>query len=310
MRIAGLAALAMLLTSCAFARVFGGPFIEMRPVPNKIREPYRKDARLAVLWVGHATVLVQLDDKVVLTDPVFTSAVGQLSRRVVEPGLDVEAVPPLDAVIVSHLHFDHLSLGSLDMLEPKIKRLIVPSTATRYLPDYRFHIHELGWGRQWSDGAMTISSVPVRHNGWRFIWDNAWMQKGFTGYVVKYAGLTVYFGGDSGYGPHFAKTRQHHGPIDLAILPIGPIEPRAIMAPNHVDPSEALDAYRDLGAKWMLAMHFDTFPNSTDSPGDAPRKLREEMQRRGLTDREVLVLSQGEQRVLMTRPPPDLPTSL
>src|SRR5690606_37644394 len=95
-------------------------FSSPRPVV-KNKTPVTKDARLAVLWIGHATALVQIDDKVILTDPVFTSTVGQVSKRVVEPGLDPKDLPPVDAVLVSHMHYDHLSLGSLEMIEPRVR---------------------------------------------------------------------------------------------------------------------------------------------------------------------------------------------
>ena len=295
-------ALALLtLTGCGFARALAGPFIRSETVANKITHPVRSDARLAVLWVGHATVLLQMEDRIILTDPVFTSSVGQLSKRTVEPGLEPSSVPHLDAVLISHLHFDHLSLESLDILTPKIAHMFLPRSGTSYLPDYPFPLTELAWGERWTRNDLAITAVPVRHNGWRYALDAPWMTKGFTGYVIEHAGLRVYFGGDTGYGPQFKKTRDRFGPIDLAILPIAPIGPRALMAANHIDPAEALDAFRDLGARRMRAMHFDTIPNSTDAPGEAPRLLREEMRKRGLTSNEVILLTQGEQRIVIER---------
>ena len=99
---------------------------------REAKDPIDKDARLAVLWVGHATALVQIDDKVILTDPVFTSTVGMLSRRLVEPGIDPQDLPPLDAVLISHMHYDHLSLGSLELIEPRSNPL-VPRGGLAYL---------------------------------------------------------------------------------------------------------------------------------------------------------------------------------
>jgi L-ascorbate metabolism protein UlaG (beta-lactamase superfamily) len=290
-----------LVSGCRAFKVISGPFVYTAPVPNKIQRPVRADARLAALWVGHATVLLQIDDRIVLTDPVFSATVGQMSRRVVEAGLDVDAVPLLDAVVISHLHFDHLSLESLDMLEPRIKRMFMPPTGLTYVPDYRFPIHELPWGKRWTDGELTITAVPVQHNGWRFVLDSGWMKKGYTGYLLERGGLRVYFGGDTGYGPHFKRTREKFGPIDLAILPIGPLEPRALMAPSHIDPNEALDAFRDLDARYMLAVHFDTFPNSLDAPGAAPRALRAAAKARGVGEDRIVILAPGEQRVFVPR---------
>src|SRR5262245_33603890 len=113
----------VVLTGCGFIgrtlqRNLDAPS-EPAKVPNKIRHPPRADARLSVLWIGHATALVQMDDLFVLTDRVFTRTVGQLSPRLVEPGLDAADVPPLAAVVISHMHFDHLSYDSLAMIEEK-----------------------------------------------------------------------------------------------------------------------------------------------------------------------------------------------
>src|SRR5215467_5678711 len=110
-------ALCLVFAACTPLKIVGDNLASLgrapRPVPNKIVHPERPDARLVVTWVGHATVLLQMDDVYLLTDPVFTSTIGQITKRLVEPGLDVDSLPTIDAVLVSHMHFDHLSLGSL-----------------------------------------------------------------------------------------------------------------------------------------------------------------------------------------------------
>ena len=112
----------------------------------------RDDGRLVVTWVGHATALVQMDDRFILTDPVFTSSVGQLSRRLVAPGLSPKQVPPVDAVLISHMHFDHLSLGSLEQLEPKVRRLFVAPGGLVYLTNFAFDARELA---PWQTSAVS-----------------------------------------------------------------------------------------------------------------------------------------------------------
>jgi L-ascorbate metabolism protein UlaG (beta-lactamase superfamily) len=271
-----------------------------REVPGKITHPVRSDARLAVLWVGHATTLLQIDDKIVLTDPVFTSTVGQFSRRAVEPGVRVEDVPPIDLVLISHMHVDHLSLGTLGMLQDRIHRLVVPEGGLTYVPDFRFEDLELPTWRAFDEGGMRVTAVPVRHVGFRYGADQAWMTRSFTGYVIEYHGITVYYGGDTGYEPrNFEAAAARFPHIDLAILPIGPIEPRSFMEKTHEDPGEALSAFRTLGARWMVPIHFATFINSFDALGDPQRVLEQAMRDRGLTGEQVRILGIGEQHVFI-----------
>jgi N-acyl-phosphatidylethanolamine-hydrolysing phospholipase D len=276
----------------------------IRRLPHRITQPVRADARLAVLWVGHATALIQLDDKIVLTDPVFTSAVGQLSQRLVEPGIDAEDLPErIDAVLVSHMHFDHLSAGTLSMLADRIGRLFVPAGGLVYVPDDDYPAQELGWWQPWDDGdGLRITAVPVRHVGGRYGIDREWQRTQFTGYVIEHRGLTVYFGGDTAYDrDDFLETRRRWPSIDVAILPIAPIEPRGFMSRTHLDPGEALRAFEDLGARWMVPIHFDTFVQGYDRVGDAPRALRRAMGERGLGEDRVVLLDFGEQRVFIPR---------
>ncbi len=291
-------------TGCFPARLVGrnavAYFSVPRRVPNKITQPVRADARLAVLWIGHASVLIQIDDRLVLADPLLTSTVGLLTRRLVEPGIEAKSIPPVDAVLVSHLHQDHLSYATLDELTPKIGTLIVPEGGLIYVPSYPFPAFELGRWSHWDDRGLRITAVPVRHSGFRYGVDDAWLTA-FTGYVIDYHGIRVYFGGDTAYdAAAFRETRARFPGIDLAILPIAPGRPHGFMANKHEDPDEALQAFVDLGAKRMMPIHFDTFVNGDDEFGEPARVLRAAATRRHLIDR-VDVLEIGEQRVLLRR---------
>ncbi|MBN1611972.1 MAG: MBL fold metallo-hydrolase [Polyangiaceae bacterium] len=271
-----------------------------RHVAHRVRHPKLEKARLAVLWVGHATALIQLDDRLLLTDPVFTNSVGQLSPRLVEPGLSPDALPPVDAVVVSHMHFDHLSHESLDRIASKIRWLVLPTGGLVYLGDYPFRVSELGpWQAHELDG-LRITAVPAKHAGWRYALDAPWMTRSAAGYVIEYHGLVVYFAGDTGFRARMFRDIARRFPhIDLALLPIAPISPPVFMRRRHLDPAQALDAFQLLGARRFVPIHFDTFINSTGEPGDAPALLRQEMARRQLPPGRVLLLDVGEQRVLV-----------
>jgi N-acyl-phosphatidylethanolamine-hydrolysing phospholipase D len=283
-------------------RAFGPLFSSSRPPPVAAPEPVLANARLAVLWIGHATALVQIDDKVVLTDPVLTHTVGQLSARLYEPGLAPARIPPVDVVLVSHMHFDHLSLGSLELIEDRVKMLLLPPDGLTYLTDFRFPAREIEPWSAWEKDGLSVTAVPVRHAGYRYGIDAAWMQRARTGWVVTYHGLSVYFPGDTAYDRDaFLETRRRFPSIDLALLPIAPIEPRGFMRSRHMDPAEALQAMDDLGARTMVPIHFDTFVNGLDAEGDAPRALEAARVARGTDPSRVARLQIGERRVFVAR---------
>jgi N-acyl-phosphatidylethanolamine-hydrolysing phospholipase D len=292
-------------TGCFVARIAGGGITSFFTSPKPVKQekkPVRPDARLAVTWVGHATALVQIGDKVVLTDPVFTSTVGQVSKRLYEPGIDPADLPPVDLVLVSHLHFDHLSLGSLAMIEPKVRQAVLPPTGLRYLTDFGFPALELQPWQSWEKNGLRVTAVPVAHVGYRYGVDREHMEEGFTGYVVEADGLKVYFGGDTAYDQRlFLETAARFPDIEVALLPIGPIEPRSFMRHYHTDPSEAVQAFVDLGARHMVPVHYDTFVNSTDEPGACLRELDAAQKRWKLAPRDVAPLRIGERRVFVKR---------
>jgi L-ascorbate metabolism protein UlaG (beta-lactamase superfamily) len=277
-------------------------FKSPREIPDRITNPYREDARLSVLWVGHATTLIQIDDKMILTDPVFTTTVGQFSKRLVEPGISPENLPDLDAVLISHMHIEHLSPASLDMFESKIRNLRIPQGGLVYIPNYDFETNELQTWQSWEDDGLKITAVPVSHNGWRYGLDGAWMENSYTGYIIEYNEIKVYFGGDTGYdSTYFHETGRRFPGIDLALLPIAPIHPREYSWQRHTDPRAAIQIKHELGAKRFMPMHYDTFPESLDTLGEATATLRTEMEKQNLTSKQIVILDIGEQKVFIRR---------
>lgn len=297
----------LVLNGCGWRGLYAGRYLgrmlsQPPPAPAHFhhRDPAVPSARLVVTWVGHATALIQMDDKFVLTDPVFTNTVGMVARRSVEPGLSPEELPKIDAALVSHMHFDHLSLGSLDRIEDKVEEIVVPYGGLAYVPGSHVSPIELDtWETVELDG-MRITATPVEHPGWRYGGDRAWRTTAATAYLVEYRGLKVFFGGDTARSSWmFRAVGRRHPGIELALLPIAPINPRQFMCHFHMDPSEALDAFFDLGARVMVPIHFDTFFNTFDEEGEAPTLLRKIARERDLPDERVAILQHGERRVLV-----------
>ncbi|MGB2868165.1 MAG: MBL fold metallo-hydrolase [Bacteroidota bacterium] len=268
-------------------------------VLQKNPSPILPKVGLSVLWVGHATMLVQIRDKVFLTDPVFTNTVGLVARRSVEPGLEASAITRLDYTLISHLHFDHFNYESLEMV-PKEGKLFLPPGGAEYTPEFGFsETHEMKPWEVVEENGVKITAVPVRHFGGRYGFDILWMQdQGYTGYVIEYGGTTVFFGGDTGYGPEFAEIGKRFS-IDVALLPISPVEPREFMSRVHLDPKEAVQAFKDLHARFMIPMHYATFFQGLEpKPTYAGDLLKEIVEREQLQER-IIILQIGEQRILI-----------
>jgi len=225
---------------------------------------FEKDG-MTIHWIGHASMIIQIGDKIIATDPNYGNTVGMLARRMVEPGLDPSKLAVVDATIISHTHFDHFNFGSIDML-PKNGDLFIPLGGVEYTPDFGFReIYEMNPWRTIEQDGLRITAVPVQHFGGRYGFDISWLRdRGYTGYIIEYGGTTVFFGGDLGYHPTLYKEIGARFSIDIAVLPIAPIEPRDFMKPVHVDPAEALRVMEDVKADVMIPMHHSTYDLGLD----------------------------------------------
>ncbi|MEX1140145.1 MAG: MBL fold metallo-hydrolase [Bacteroidota bacterium] len=309
--LAGLLLSALILAGCSSwaARMFtrsisriGEP---IDPAPKMITTPVLSEAALAVAWVGHATSLVQIHDKLFMTDPLLTSTVGIVVKRFIAPGLDPSVLPKLDFTLISHTHFDHFSFGSLEQL-PKNGSLLIPLGALRYTPDFGFNaVHELEPWEVVEENGVRITAVPVQHFSGRYGFDGAWMRDhGYTGYVVEYKDQTVFFGGDTGYHPELFKEVGRRFNVDLAIVPIGPGGSWEIGSRIHVHPRGALMIFQDVGARYMVPVHHRTlFYGNEQDPSQSIKTLRALAQEMGLTDR-IIDLDIGEQRLVTALNPP------
>lgn len=284
-----------------------------KKVKNKIKEPVKPDVMLSALWIGHATVLIQMDDKVIITDPFLTETAGEFARRTVEPGIEIEDIPPCDLVLLSHSHFDHLSLGSLELLDENRKQsttLVFPNDMENYLPNYDMKMVRLNNNKGFESGivgetriinGVTVTSVYAQHWGGRYGLDGyIWGDNAFTGYIIEYNGLTVYFAGDTGYDSLKFRQIGEKYKIDLALIPIGPCsECNQCGTYNHVFPVDAYKLYKDIGAKWMVPIHYGTLHFAQADPME-PLKVFKTLIPAGDVE-NVRILEIGEQVVLLKK---------
>ncbi len=233
---------------------------------------------LRVTFINHATTLVQMDGLNVLTDPVYADVVGPLGvgvRRQRAPGIRFEDLPPIDVVLVSHNHYDHMDFPTLRRLAARDRPRILVGLGNAGL--LRESGVEGGEDLDW-DGAIEVApgvrvhGVPVHHSSRRGLGDadvTLWL-----GFVLEGPSGRVYYAGDTAFGPHFAEVEARFGAPRLAILPIGAYRPRRFLARMHMSPEEAARAHRALRAEESLGVHWGTFQLSDEGRLDPLRDLR------------------------------------
>jgi L-ascorbate metabolism protein UlaG (beta-lactamase superfamily) len=284
-----------------------------KKVKNKIKKPFDPQVRLSALWIGHATVLLQIDDKIIITDPLLTETAGEFARRVIEPGIDPVNIPPCDVVLISHSHFDHLNFSSLEMLSEKNSKcaLIFPEDCENYLPNYNMKMIRLkndkGYERKIAADSVTVNGVKIisvyaQHWGGRYGFDGyLWGDNAFTGYIIQYNGLTVYFAGDTGYDPVKFKEIGLRYDIDLALIPIGPCaDCKQCGTYNHVFPMDAYTLYEDIHPKWMIPIHYGTLHFAQADPMEPKYAFVNLVKEKNSGDK-IKVLEIGDQYIFLRK---------
>jgi L-ascorbate metabolism protein UlaG (beta-lactamase superfamily) len=248
---------------------------------------------LSVTPVGHATFLIQMDGQNILTDPIWSERCSPISwagpRRRTPPGIRFEELPPIDAVLVSHNHYDHLDLPTLSRLAEKgVLRAVVPLGNLDLVRGTGIpNVEERDWWQTVRlSPEVTVTLVPAQHFSSRTLWDRNETLWG--GFVVSGPSGNLFFAGDTGYGPHFREIARRFAPIRAAILPISPFRPREANTPLpyssgvHMGPAEAVQAHLDLGAPLSIAAHFQVFQLGADGFEDALDGLTLALQDQGI----------------------------
>ena len=265
------------------------------PNPDAAARPARQSSAMAraawdalggadaVLWIGHATVLLRLGGKTILTDPVFADYVTPMApigpRRIVPLGLALADLPHIDVILISHDHYDHFEPAAIRRIAARDRPLcLLPLNVGADEGDLGCaRTERLDWGGIARLDNLVLHLLPAQHDSGRGVFDRnrslwgSWLVEASRGRGQR----RVYFAGDSGYGPHFARIGAAHGPIDLALLPVAAFAPRIVNRYVHVDPAGAVRAFIDLKARRMLAIHWGTFALGTDDAfaarADVPR---------------------------------------
>ncbi len=230
--------------------------------------------------VNHSTVLLQQPGANILTDPIWSYRCSPVTfagpARHRAPGVEFERLPAIDIVLVSHDHYDHLDLATLRRLVARgggATTFLAPLGVGRFLESKGIGpARELDWGDAASAGGVTVHAAPAFHFSGRTLWGRD--QTLWCGYMIESAAGLVYFAADTGFGDHFSWIRERFGPPRLALLPIGAYQPRWFMSPVHMDPDEAVEAHRILGAETSVAIHHGTFQLADEAIDEAAGRLR------------------------------------
>lgn len=263
------------------------PWPEMVPV-TPARPPRRVEgSAMQVTWVGHATMLVQTGGLNILTDPVWSDRASPFSftgpRRVRAPGIGFDDLPPIDLVLVSHNHYDHLDTATLRRLWDRDRPLIVTGLGNdRLLADHGVTARGIDWNQRVmlpAGGSVRL----LRNHHWSSRWFADRNRALWGAFAVELPGGNIFFGGDTGWGDgSWVREAAARGPYRLAIIPIGAYEPRDFMQHHHIDPAEAVRIFETLRPAKAVGVHWGTFQLTFEPINDPPRRLEALKRARGI----------------------------
>jgi L-ascorbate metabolism protein UlaG (beta-lactamase superfamily) len=260
-----------------------------------------KAANPSLTWLGHAAFLIRLGGKTILTDPFLGQRAGPAGfgpRRFLPPAMTVADLPPIDLLLVSHNHYDHLDADTVAALPGKERMtVVVPLGLAEFFHRRGYaKVHELDWHQGISDGAAEVTVLPAVHfsrRGLRDLNRTLWAS-----FAIRAPEAHIWFSGDTAAGAVFRELGRDYGPFDLAIVGIGAYEPRAIMRASHATPEEAITIARDLRAAQALGMHWGSIKLTPEDPFEAPDRFKAAAVAQGYGAERAWIMAVGETREL------------
>ncbi|MFX3630004.1 MAG: MBL fold metallo-hydrolase [Ectobacillus sp.] len=274
--------------------------IEQSPV-KQIEFLQTNMAETTITWIGHATFFIQTNGLNILTDPVWSNI--KMFSRLTNPGLDLKDLPPIDIVLISHSHYDHLDFPTIRQLNSDALYLVPTGLKKLFTQKGFFRVQEYHWWEQATIDEVSFHFVPAQHWTRRTLLDTNSSHWG--GWVIHNQALneTIYFCGDSGYFRGFKEIGRRFD-IDIALMPIGAYEPIWFMKEAHMSPEESIQAYIDLNAKHFVPMHYGTFALADETPQEAITRLREHWNAFSLPEEQLHILFLGQTFLLSQQAKP------
>lgn len=252
-----------------------------------------------ITWLGHSSTLVQYHGINILTDPIFSDIASPVCfagpERITPVPVSIEQLPPIDIVLISHNHYDHLDEASVKQIGDQATWM-VPLRYKSWFSDLGINrVIEFDWWDSQQHGQILVTATPSQHWTGRGLFDR--YQQLWAAWAVQIDGFKFWFAGDTGYNDmQFKEIGQRLGPFDLGIIPIGAYAPRWFMQDMHVNPEEAVQIHLDIGARFSVGVHWGTFPLTAEPIDEPPRRLKAAAE--GLQSSDFVSLALGESRAV------------
>jgi L-ascorbate metabolism protein UlaG (beta-lactamase superfamily) len=252
--------------------------------------PKLKAGQVGITWIGHASFLIQTPKHNILVDPNWANWL-MVIRRLKHAGIDIDHLPEIDLVLITHAHFDHLDRRTLKKLAAR-QPIIVPTGVGNLVHDLGFErIHEMAWWDTMTFRKLHITFVPAKHWGARTVVDH---HRGYGGYVLTYEGRSIYHCGDTAYFDGFTEIGERCQP-EITLMPIGAYD-NPSGRDHHISPEKAVQAFMELKAKLLVPMHFGTFRMSYEKQHEPPQKLMKAAAHAGVLQ-QVRFMTEGMPQV-------------
>ena len=246
-----------------------------------------------LIWIGHSTFLIKKDGLTILTDPVFSDRASPFRRlgpkRLIPPSLNIEDLPPIDIITISHNHYDHLDIRSLKKISkkyPKVVFLIPKGDLDIFDQRNIENVFEFEWWQDIDFKNHTFTFTPVKHWSARGLFDRN--ESLWGAWFISSRDYSIYHAGDTGYSKDFKETQRRLGSPKYAFIPIGAYDPEWFMSASHVNPEDAIKIMQDLGAKNSYGMHWGTFTLTAEDTLDPPKRLSEAIKKKNIKNFNVL----------------------
>jgi len=257
---------------------------------KQIKQLQANRSHPSITWIGHSTFLLQLNGLNILTDSVWAKRQG-VQKRQTEPGILLEDLPEIDAVVISHSHYDHLDFGTIRRLKGNPTFYVPHGLKKAFVRRGYQHTYEANWWDSFQAGEVTLSFVPAQHWTRRTLFDTNTSHWG--GWVLQNEKTSFYFVGDTGYFRGFQEIAEKFK-LQYVLMPIGAYEPEWFMSDSHINPEDAVRAFLELSGEFFIPMHYGAYRLADDTGPEALERLNQEWERQQLPEEQLKIIRIGE----------------